>query len=62
MKKVIILGAGESGLGSAELAKKNFFEVFVSDYGKIKYTKEFLKGVDGIDLDLEIDTKKTSTK
>lgn len=29
---------------------------------KIKYTKEFLKGVDGIDLDLKIDTKKTSTK
>ncbi|MAP99427.1 MAG: UDP-N-acetylmuramoyl-L-alanine--D-glutamate ligase [Flavobacteriaceae bacterium] len=37
MKKVIILGAGESGLGSAELAKKNFFEVFVSDYGKINH-------------------------
>tara|TARA_B110000003_G_scaffold227580_1_gene228902 strand:+ start:180 stop:413 length:234 start_codon:yes stop_codon:yes gene_type:complete len=29
---------------------------------KIKYTKEFLKGVNGIDLDLKIDTKKTSTK
>ena len=29
---------------------------------KIKYSKEFLKGVDGIDLDLKIDTKKTSIK
>ena len=36
MKKIVILGAGESGVGSAELAKKNFYEVFVSDYGLIK--------------------------
>lgn len=35
-KKIIILGAGESGAGSAVLAKKHGFEVFVSDSGKIK--------------------------
>lgn len=35
-KKIIILGAGESGVGAALLAKKKKFEVFVSDKGKIK--------------------------
>lgn len=33
--KIIVLGAGESGVGSAILAKKKGFEVFVSDNGKI---------------------------
>jgi UDP-N-acetylmuramoylalanine--D-glutamate ligase len=36
MKKIVILGAGESGTGSAVLAKKNNFAVFVSDKGQIK--------------------------
>jgi UDP-N-acetylmuramoylalanine--D-glutamate ligase len=36
MKKIVILGAGESGAGSAILAKKQGFEVFVSDNGEIK--------------------------
>ncbi|HEX2976253.1 MAG TPA: Mur ligase family protein, partial [Bacteroidales bacterium] len=36
MKKIVILGAGESGAGSAILAKKNGYEVFVSDLGVIK--------------------------
>lgn len=35
MKKLIILGAGESGAGAAVLAKKKGFEVFVSDSGKV---------------------------
>ncbi|GAB4452849.1 MAG: UDP-N-acetylmuramoyl-L-alanine--D-glutamate ligase [Bacteroidia bacterium] len=34
-KKIIILGAGESGVGSAILAKKQGYEVFVSDIGNI---------------------------
>lgn len=34
--KIAILGAGESGVGSAILAKKKGMEVFVSDIGKIK--------------------------
>ena len=33
---VVILGAGESGIGAALLAKKNKQKVFVSEYGKIK--------------------------
>jgi UDP-N-acetylmuramoylalanine--D-glutamate ligase len=35
-KKIIVLGAGESGAGSAVLAKKHGFDVFVSDKGQIK--------------------------
>ena len=35
-KKIVILGAGESGTGSAVLAQKNGFDVFVSDKGQIK--------------------------
>ena len=35
-KKIAILGGGESGTGSAILAKKQGFEVFVSDSNKIK--------------------------
>lgn len=42
-KRIVILGAGESGTGSAILARKQGFDVFVSDSGKInpKY-KEML--------------------
>ena len=34
--RLVILGAGESGVGTAILGKKEGFEVFVSDFGKIK--------------------------
>ena len=30
-KKIVILGAGESGVGSAVLAQMHGFDVFVSD-------------------------------
>ena len=36
MKRLVILGGGESGIGTAILGKKEGFEVFVSDFGKIK--------------------------
>ena len=35
-KKLVILGAGESGVGTALLAKQKDYEVFVSDAGTIK--------------------------
>jgi UDP-N-acetylmuramoylalanine--D-glutamate ligase len=35
-EKIIILGAGESGVGSAILAQKHGFDVFVSDNGQVK--------------------------
>lgn len=39
--RVVILGAGESGVGAAKLAKQKGFDVFVSDFGAItdKYKK-----------------------
>ena len=36
MKRIVILGAAESGVGAAALAKKQGFDVFVSDMGAIK--------------------------
>ena len=36
MKRLVILGGGESGVGTALLGKAKGFEVFVSDIGKIK--------------------------
>jgi UDP-N-acetylmuramoylalanine--D-glutamate ligase len=42
-KRIVILGAGESGTGAAVLAKSKGYEVFVSDNGKIKpHYKEIL--------------------
>ena len=35
-KKIVILGAGESGVGTALLAKQKGYDVFVSDAGEIK--------------------------
>ena len=52
-KRIVILGAGESGTGAAVLAKMQGFGVFVSDFGKIndnykevlvKYKIEFEEG------------------
>ncbi len=43
MRKIAILGAGESGTGSALLAARKGFDVFVSDRGQIKpFYKEIL--------------------
>lgn len=36
MKRLVVLGGGESGVGTAILGKKEGYEVFVSDFGKIK--------------------------
>ena len=38
MKRLVILGGGESGVGTAILGKKKGYDVFVSDFGKIKDT------------------------
>ncbi len=35
-QRLVILGGGESGVGTAILGLKKGFEVFVSDFGKIK--------------------------
>ena len=36
MKKLVVLGAGESGVGTAVLGKQQGYKVFVSDAGQIK--------------------------
>ncbi|MBC6999923.1 UDP-N-acetylmuramoyl-L-alanine--D-glutamate ligase [Cytophaga sp. FL35] len=47
MKRLVILGGGESGVGTAILGKKKGYEVFVSDKGKIKDNyKEVLEHFD----------------
>ncbi|RIA08713.1 UDP-N-acetylmuramoylalanine--D-glutamate ligase [Flavobacteriaceae bacterium MAR_2010_72] len=38
MKRLVVLGGGESGVGTALLAKEKGFQVFVSDKGTIKET------------------------
>jgi len=35
MRRLVVLGGGESGVGTAILGKKEGYEVFVSDFGKI---------------------------
>jgi len=44
-KRIVILGAGESGVGAALLAKQQEYDVFVSDGGEIKevYKNELLQ-------------------
>lgn len=45
VKRLVILGGGESGVGTAILGKQQEFDVFVSDFGKIKenYKKVLLQ-------------------
>jgi len=47
MARLVVLGAGESGIGTAILGKKEGFEVFVSDNGSIqKKYKDVLKNLE----------------
>ena len=48
MKRLVILGGGESGVGTAILGKKKGYEVFVSDFGKIKETYKEVLTINGI--------------
>jgi len=53
-KHIIILGAGESGVGTAVLAKKHGWTVFVSDYGTIQ--PEFQTALDELGVAWEQNT------
>ena len=48
-KNIVILGAGESGAGAAVLAKKQGFNVFVSDRGKVADKYRSVLTENGID-------------
>ena len=56
MKKLVVLGAGESGIGAALLAKKNKYDVFVSDKGTI--TEKSVLSNNGIRWEEGVHTKK----
>ncbi|MBE9481128.1 MAG: UDP-N-acetylmuramoyl-L-alanine--D-glutamate ligase [Bacteroidetes bacterium] len=49
--KIVILGAGESGVGAAVLAKVKGFDVFVSDKGKIE--KKYKNVLSQYDIEFE---------
>src|SRR5574344_1873277 len=49
MSRIVVLGAGESGAGAAVLAKKQGFDVFVSDMSAIKDKYKDLLDAHGID-------------
>ena len=49
MKRIVILGGGESGVGAAVLAKKQGFDVFLSDMAEIKPNYKVLLDENKID-------------
>ena len=58
-RKIAILGGGESGIGTAILAKQQGYEVFLSDRGKIK--DKYREVLRHIEIDWE-DEKHTDSK
>ncbi|MFV7234540.1 UDP-N-acetylmuramoyl-L-alanine--D-glutamate ligase [Flavobacterium sp. ZB4R12] len=46
--RLVILGGGESGIGTAILGKKKGYDVFVSDFGKIKENYKEILVINGI--------------
>ncbi|RZJ30192.1 MAG: UDP-N-acetylmuramoyl-L-alanine--D-glutamate ligase, partial [Flavobacterium sp.] len=57
MQRLVVLGGGESGIGTAILGKKKGYDVFVSDFGKIKpYYIEVLV-INGIAWEEEMHTE-----
>jgi UDP-N-acetylmuramoylalanine--D-glutamate ligase len=48
-KRIVVLGAGESGTGAAILAHDKGFDVFVSDYGKISQNYKDILSAEGIE-------------
>ena len=53
-QNIVILGAGESGVGAAILAKKNDWNIFVSDFGKINPAHQ--KSLNELNVDWEENT------
>ena len=55
--RLVVLGGGESGVGTAILGKKQGYEVFVSDFGKIKESYKEVLVINGIDWEEEQHTE-----
>ena len=56
--RLVILGGGESGVGTAILGKKKGYDVFVSDFGKIKENYKEVLSINGIKWEEEKHTEK----
>ncbi len=57
MERLVILGGGESGVGTAILGKKQGYDVFVSDFGKIKQNYKEVLIINGIKWEEEMHTE-----
>lgn len=57
MKRLVILGGGESGVGTAVLGKKKGFDVFLSDKGKLKDSYKNVLSQHGINWEEEQHTE-----
>ncbi len=57
MKRLVILGGGESGVGTAVLAKKKGYDVFLSDKGKLKDNYKNVLSNNGIEWEEEKHTE-----
>ena len=57
MQRLVILGGGESGVGTAILGKKKGYDVFVSDFGKIKDNYKEVHTINGIKWEEETHTE-----
>jgi len=55
--RLVVLGGGESGIGTAILGKKKGYDVFVSDYGKIKANYKEVLIINGIAWEEETHTE-----
>jgi UDP-N-acetylmuramoylalanine--D-glutamate ligase len=55
--KLVVLGGGESGVGTAILAKKKGYDVFVSDFGKIKDNYKEVLALNKLDWEEEKHTE-----
>ena len=55
--KLVVLGGGESGVGTAILGKKKGYEVFVSDFGKIKENYKEVLNHNGIAWEEQMHTE-----
>ena len=53
MRRLVILGGGESGVGTAILGQQKGYDVFVSDFGKIKDNYKEVLANNGIDWEEE---------
>ena len=53
MQRLVILGGGESGVGTAILGQQKGYDVFVSDFGKIKDNYKEVLTNNGIDWEEE---------